>query len=64
MGAILRDLRSVERENAELKIEMNKLKAKVKILFVACVCFCILLLVILGGKERKIQGLLELKMLK
>ncbi|XP_027164737.1 uncharacterized protein LOC113764894 [Coffea eugenioides] len=64
MGALLRDLRSVERENAALLIEMNKLKAKVKILFIICICFGVLLVFILGGKERKKQGLLELKMLQ
>ncbi|XP_027183955.1 uncharacterized protein LOC113782254 [Coffea eugenioides] len=64
MGALLRDLRSVERENAALLIEMNKLKAKVKILFIICICFGVLLVFVLGGKERKKQGLLELKMLQ
>ena len=64
LAAILRELRSTERENVALKIEISKLKAKVKVLFLACTCCCILVVAILGCTQRQNGSFSELKMLQ
>ena len=64
LATILRELRSAERENVALNIEISKLKEKVKILLLACTCCCILVIAILGGSQRQKGSLLKLKMLQ